>query len=207
MNLKIKITILAVALGCICGCSLYRAPVPLADYYYLNPDADMSNIGKVVLVQPKNDSVYPQISADVTNALYEQIQKKQVFSLRVVPEDDPQWRSLELDADSITQPQKLYIAAKTLKCDAIIIGEITQYVPYPHMSLGLRLKMIRCIDGELLWGFEQVWDTADKKTEYRIKKYLAEQTRSDSENLGEKLVMVSSIKFVKFVAYEVALTF
>ena len=208
MNLsKIKIITPVTALICICGCSIYRSPVPVADYYYLNPYVDMGNVGKVILIQPENNSVYPQISADVTNALYEQIQKKQRFSLRVVPEEDPEWRSLELDVDSISQPQKLFIAAKTLRCDAIITGEITQYVPYPHMVLGLRLKMIRCIDAKLLWAFEQVWDTADKKTEYRIKKYLANQTRSGSETLGEQLVTVSSIKFVKFVAYEVALTF
>ena len=139
---KIKIIFLVSVLSCTFGCSVYRAPVPAADYYYLNPDVDMGNVGKVVLVQPKNTSAYPQISVDVTNALYEQIQKKQLFSLRIVPEDDPHSRSLELDADRILQPQKLFIAAKTLRCDSIISGEITQYTPYPHMALGLRLKII-----------------------------------------------------------------
>jgi len=199
--------IITSTLICICGCSIYRAPTPAADYYYLNPDADMSGVGKVVLVQLKNDSVYPQISPDVTRALYEEIQKKQFFSIRVIPENDPDWRSLNLDTDSISEPKQLYLAAKTLRCDAIMVGSITEYTPYPHMALGLRLKMISCIDGQLLWAFEQIWDTADKKTEYRIKKYLSDQTRTGSETLGEQLMTVSSIKFVKFVAYEVALSF
>jgi hypothetical protein len=203
----VRMTIITTTLIYICGCSVYRAPVPAADYYYLNPDADMSSVGKVVLVQLKNNSVYPQISMDVTRALFEEVQKKQLFSLRVVPENDPDWRSLGLDIDSISEPTQLFLAAKTLRCDAIMVGDITEYIPYPHMVLGLRLKMIRCIDGQLLWAFEQVWDTADKKTEYRIKKYLSHQTRTGSETLGEQLVTVSSIKFVKFIAYEVALTF
>jgi hypothetical protein len=203
----VKISIVAAALICICGCSLYRAPTPVGDYYYLNPDADMSKVGKVVLVQLRNNSVYPQISTDVTRALYEEIQKKQLFSLRVIPEDDPEWRSLNLDIDSLSQPTQLFLAAKTLRCDAIMVGDITEYTPYPHLVLGLRLKMIRCNDCRLLWAFEQVWDAADKKTEYRIKKYLAKQTRTGTEVLGEQLVTVSSIKFVKFVAYEVALSF
>jgi hypothetical protein len=181
--------------------------VPAADYYYLNPNEDMSEVGRVVLVQLKNKSAYPQIAPDITRALFEEIQKKQPFSLRVIPEGDPDWRSLELDVDSISQPQQLFLAAKTLRCDAIMVGDITEYIPYPHMALGLRLKMIRCTDGRLLWAFEQVWDTADKKTEYRIKKYLTDQTRTGSETLGEQLVTVSSIKFVKFIAHEVALTF
>ncbi len=203
----LRITIITSTLICICGCSIYRAPMPAADYYYLSPDADMSEVGKVVLVQLRNNSAYPQISPDVTRALYEEIQKKQLYSFRVIPETDPQWRSLNLDLDSISEPKQLFLAAKTLQCDAIMTGNITEYTPYPHMVLGLRLKMIRCVDGQLLWAFEQVWDTADKKTEYRIKKYLANQTRTGSETLGEQLVTVSSIKFVKFIAYEVALTF
>ena len=203
----VRITIIAATLIFICGCSLYRAPTPIGDYYYLNPDADMAMVGKVVLVQLRNNSAYPQISTDVTRALYEEIQKKQLFSLRVIPEDDPEWRSLNIDIDSFSQPKQLYLAAKTLRCDAIMVGDITEYTPYPHLVLGLRLKMIKCIDGQLLWGFEQVWDASDKKTEYRIKKYLAKQTRTGSEVLGEQLVTVSSIKFVKFVAYEVALSF
>ncbi len=206
MNL-VRITIITSALIGICGCSIYRAPTPIGDYYYLNPDADMSTVGKVVLIQLRNNSVYPQISTDVTRALYEEIQKKQFFSLRVIPEDDPDWRSLNLDVDSISQPTQLFLAAKTLRCDAIMVGDITEYTPYPHLVLGLRLKMIRCNDSRLLWAFEQVWDAADKKTEYRIKKYLNKQTCTGTEVLGQQLVTVSSIKFVKFVAYEVALSF
>jgi hypothetical protein len=186
---------------------MYRDPVPAADYYYLNPKANMANIGKVALIQFKNHSVYPQISTDVTRAVFEEAQKKQLFSIRIVSEDDPDWQSLELDMESELEPQQLFLAANKLKCDAIITGDITEYAPYPHMVLGLRMQMISCMNGELLWAFEQVWDTADKKTEYRIKKYLANKTRTGTEILGEQLVTVSSIKFIKFIAYEVAMTF
>jgi hypothetical protein len=206
MNIA-KTIIIAIVLAGFCGCSIYRAPVPLGDYYYINPDADFARIGKVALIQLKNNSTNQQISLDVTAALYEQIQKKQRFSLRVVPENDPDWRSLELEADSPIKPRQLLLAAKTLHCDAVMLGEITQYSPYPHMVLGLRLRMVDCSDGRLLWAFEQVWDAADKKTEYKIKKYLADQARCGTQGLGEQLVAVSSIEFVKFVGYEVAMTF
>lgn len=203
----VKTIIIMLMLIHICSCTMYRSPVPAADYYYLNPDVDFGQIGRVVLVQLQNNSVYPQISPDVTRALYEEIQKKQLFSLRVIPENDPDWRALELDVDSAIEPQQLFLAARTLQCNAILLGEITEYTPYPHMALALRLRMIKCDDGQLAWAFEQVWDTTDRKTEYRIKKYLAHQTRSGSETLGEQLVTVSSIKFVKFIAHEVAMTF
>ena len=101
---------------------------------------------------------------------------------------------------------QLMITRNILRCDAVLVGKITEYTPYPHMVIGLRLKMISLDDGRHIWAFEQVWDTADKKTEHRIKKFLANQTQLVSANMNERLVTISSIKFLKFVAYEVALT-
>lgn len=200
-----KVLTLSTILLVFCGCSFRRAATPPANYFYINPDKDLTEIGKVVLVQPGNESSYPQISADVTRSLFEELQKKQIFSLRVVSQSDPAWRSLQLNLDSAYNLDQLMVARKTLGCDAVLVGTITEYVPYPHMVIGLHLKMISLDDGRLIWAFEQIWDTADKKTEYRIKKYLAGR-HCDSEAMSERLVTISSIKFLKFVAHEVALT-
>lgn len=201
-----KILILSVTLLTFCSCSLQRAPTPPGNYFYMNPDMDLTEIGKVVLVQPDNKSDYPQISTDVIRSLFEELQKKQVFSLRVIPDTDPAWRALQLNLDSTYTLEQLMTARKTLRCHAVMVGTITEYQPYPHMVIGLHLKMINLDDGQLIWAFEQVWDTTDKKTEYRIKKFLANQTQPVSPNMDERLVTVSSIKFLKFVAHEVALT-
>jgi hypothetical protein len=188
------------------GCSLTQSPTPPGNHFYINQDIDLSEIGKVVLVQLDNKSNYPQISTDVTRSLFEELQKKQVFSLRVVNNSDHAWRSLQLNLDSTYTMEQLMAARKTLRCHAILIGTITEYQPYPHMVIGLHLKMISLDDGRLIWAFEQVWDTSDKITESRIKKYLANQTQPVSANMDQRLVIISSIKFLKFVAHEVALT-
>ena len=186
------------------GCQFYRAPVSLADYYYLNPDKDLSAVGRVAIVKLDNDSSYPAICADVTKALFQALQKKQVFGLTIVHQNDPAWRSLQLDLDSTYTLEQLVTIRKTLKCDAVLIGTITKYQPYPHMAVGLRLKLIDLKDGQLLWALEQIWDSADKTTEYRIKNYFQTQICSGFAPLREQLVTVSSLKFIKFVAYEVA---
>ena len=93
-----------------------------------------------------------------------------------------------------------------LNCNALLAGTVTSYQPYPHLSIGLRLKLIDLADGQLLWAFEQIWDTTDKTTEKRIKEYFQTQIISGITPLHEQLVVVSSLKFVKFVAYEVAKT-
>lgn len=102
--------------------------------------------------------------------------------------------------------EQLIAAKEALKCNAILIGTVTEYQPYPHMAIGLHLKLIDLKDGQLLWALEQIWDSSDKTTESRIKHYFRCQMRSGYAPLREQLVVVSSLKFIKFVAYEVAET-
>jgi len=191
------------------GCGLYsihRVPAPAADYYYLNPDKALSSIGRVAIVELNNDSSYPQISTDTTEALFQALQKKQVFGLTVVRQNDASWRSLQLDLDSTYTLDQINGIRETLKCDGILIGTVTEFRPYPHLAVGLRLKLLDLRDGQLLWALEQVWDNADKTTEYRIKRYFQSQKREGYAPLREQLATVSSLEFIKFVSYEVAET-
>ncbi len=188
------------------GCRFRDTYIPRADGFYLNPDKDLHVVGRVAIVELDNDSSYPQVSADVTEALFVALQKKQVFGLTVVRQQDPAWRALQMDLDSTYDLEQLVTTRKTLKCDAILVGTVTEYRPYPHLAMGLRMKLIDLKDGELLWALERVWDAADKATERRIKSYLQRRVRSDPASLDEQLVVVSSLQFVKFVAYEVGET-
>lgn len=207
MNYLKRVAPLVVLLaGLLAGCQRDTGCTGRTDGFYLNPDRDLSTIGRGAVVELDNDSSYPEISADVTEALFLALQKKQVFGLAVVHRQDPAWRSLQLDLDSAYTLEQLSAIRRTLKCDAILVGTITEYRPYPHLTLGLRMKLIDVSSGELLWALEQVWDASDKATEGRIKKYFDRQMRSDSAALREQLVTVSSLKFVGFVAYEVAET-
>lgn len=223
-GLKIVLLLLLpffLALSQVSGCRFYAVIAPAANYYYLNPDKNLSTVGRVAIVELDNDSSYPQISTDVTEAFFEALQKKQVFGLTVVRQNDPAWHSLQSQLESGSSPhlqkaasgisaayslEQLSAIRETLNCDAVLIGTITEYQPYPHMAIGLRLKLVDLRDGQLLWALEQIWDSADKTTEYRIKKYFQRQMRSGFAPLREKLVVISPLKFVKFVAYEVAET-
>ncbi len=153
-----------------------------------------------------NDSSYPQISTDITEALFQALQKKQVFGLTVVGQQDASWRSLQLDFESTYTLDQIMAIRETLKCDGILVGTITEFRPYPHMAVGLRLKLLDLRDGQLLWALEQVWDSADKTTEFRIKSYFKAQKGSNFVSLREQLAAVSSLEFIKFVSYEVAET-
>ena len=188
------------------GCDSPQAPMPTHDYYYLNPNKMLSEIGRVVIVELDNDSSYAQVTTDVTETLFQALQKKQVFSLAVVHRHDPSWRGMWLEGESTFDLNQMLTIRETLKCDGLLVGTITEFRPYPHMAIGLRLKLLDLTDGEIVWALEQIWDSTDKSTEKRIKNYFKSQKASELAPLHEQLAAISPLEFVKFVSYEVAET-
>jgi hypothetical protein len=179
----------------------------MANAYYLSPNKDLRRLGRVALLEVDNTSGYPEIAGAVTNALFLEMQKTQVFGLMVVHRDDPAWRSLQENLDSLQGLQQLETAREALRCNGLLVGTVTRYEPYPHMAVGLRLKLLDLTDGQLLWALEQVWDSSDRDIQGRIKTYLAEDRKTGNSPLREELVIVSPLNFCKFVAHEVAGTF
>jgi hypothetical protein len=202
-----RVTILFLSATFLSGCiTYYPGSAPANDHYYINPNKSLSAIGRVAIVELDNNSSYPEISNDVIEKLYQALQKKQIFGLTLVRQSDSLWRSLQLDLNSQYNLEQISAIHETLKCDAILLGTITEFRPYPHMIIGLRLKLLDLRDGQLLWALEQVWDSADKTIEYRIKDYFHYQKRSVYPPLEEQLAFVSSLEFIKFVSYEIAET-
>jgi hypothetical protein len=188
------------------GCDSRKTVAPVTDYYYLNPYKKLTTLGRVAIVELENDSSYPEISADITGSLFRALQKRQVFGLTIVRRDEPSWRSLQLEGDSTYSLDQILAIRQTLKCDGVLLGTVTEYRPYPHMAVGLRLKLLDIRDGRLLWALEQVWDSTDKTTKERTKDYFKTEKGSGFEPLNEQLATVSPIEFLKFVSYEVAAT-
>ena len=189
------------------ACSCASKQDAMANAYYLSPNKDLRRLGRVALVEMDGASSSPEIAAAVTDALFLQTQKKQVFGVMVVPGDDPTWQSLQENLDSLPALRQLVTVRESLNCNGLLVGTVTRYQPYPHMVIGLRLKLLDLTDGQLLWGMEQVWDSADRSIQKRIKTYLKDQRRSGQSGLREELVVVSPLTFCEFVAYEVAGTF
>jgi hypothetical protein len=189
----------------LCGCESSDRGT-MANSYYLNSYENLRELGRVTLVELDNMSNYPAISADMTRALFLELQKKQVFSVATVAREDPAWRPLQDNLDSLQAMQALLQIREQFKGNGLLVGTITEYRPYPRLAIGLRLKLIDLTNGQVLWGVEQVWDSTDRNVQKRVQAYSRKELRSGSSPLPEQLVGVSSLEFAKFAAYEVAQT-
>jgi hypothetical protein len=201
---SLKLLLLAVFLA---GCtSAKQGSPPSQSNYYLNPKKPISTIGRVALVELDNLSQRPEVSADTTQALFEAIQKRNVFGLTIVYHSDPACKGLLIEGDKNYSLENLAVLRKNLKADAALIGEVTQYYSYPRLAIGLRLKLIDLRDGTLMWAIEQFWDSTDKQVENRAEVFFKTQIRSGFDPIEYRMAMVSPRMFLKFVAWEVAQT-
>lgn len=198
--------LLTVLLMPLSGCEFFSTDDGMANAYYLDPGKDLREVGRVALMELANRSGYPNTSTDMTEALYLAMQKRQVFGVRVVRQNDPSWRPPQENLDSFEALRQLPALRETLRCNGLLTGTITEYQPYPHMVVGLRLELLDLTDGRLLWAMEQVWDSADKNVQKRIETYFKQERPSASTPLREELATVSFLGFAKFVAYEVVQT-
>jgi len=193
-----------VLLSLLCGCESSNGIA--ADSYYLNTDEDLRELGRVTLAELDNASNSSEISRDVTKALFLELQKKQVFSVATVGREDPAWQALQENLDSLQAMQALLLIREKFKSNGLLVGTITEYRPYPRLTIGLRLRLIDLTDGQLLWGVEQVWDSTDANVQKRMRTYYRKDRRSDANPLPEELVAVSPLEFIRFAAYEIAQT-
>jgi Peptidoglycan-synthase activator LpoB len=180
------------------GCSQHRLSMS-----HREVSKNLSTIKSVCLVELQNKTSYPQISEDVTESLNQSLQKKQWFALSLLKQTDAAWKALEVKPDSAYTLEQLMTAHKLLGTDALLIGTITSYSPYPRMAMGLQLKLVDLRTGQVVWAIQQIWDAADKATQERIKRYFDQQLRTDFSPIGEQLATLSPINFIKFITYEV----
>jgi hypothetical protein len=207
MNFRQILWLLLLQLIVLSGCARYVTNESAPNSYYLNPSKDLKRVGRVALVELKNNSSVHQISPKMTDSLFQEIQKRQIFGLTRIWQDDPAWRGLQLESGMNYTYEELAQMRKALKSDAVLTGTITSFEPHPHMAVGLRLQLIDLTDGQLVWAMEQVWDTTDKTIQKRIEYYYnPRQLIFYDENLSGQLGSVSSLKFFKFVSYEITET-
>lgn len=202
LNILLSVLLLMLVPGCV----ITRPMIPESGHFYINPNADFASIGRVVVFELANHTANDNLTIPLTNAIRDLIQKKHIFALRTILRNDQPWRDLDLESTSSYTIEQLASIRKQLKADAVIFGYISQYRPYPHMMLGVHLKMVDLRTGHLIWALEQVWDSTDKRVERRMKIFYDNTMRDGYEPFGWTLMITSPNAFNKFVIDEVAQT-
>jgi hypothetical protein len=198
---------LLLAAATVGGCKeLLAPPGPPAVNFYLRNPADLQGLGQVAMVELPRDPQYAEISQLMTEALANGLSERRLFTVCVVRPADALYERMPQDCSkAMTLPQIAQLR-QDLDCDAVLIGTITSYRPYPHMRIGLRLKLMDLRNGQLLWAVDEVWDTSEADVQRRLEKYFDEIAGKDYQPIGWRVALASPRAFVKFVAWEISQT-
>jgi len=174
--------------------------------YYLAPTEELDRVRKVTIVSLSAPKDNETVAEGMTSALFQTVQGRRLFQLDVIDSNDTAWREMDIDVQQPLTPAQYAALRKAYRCDAILLGTIQEFQPYPRMRMSMRLQLLDLRKGKLLWGIDHVWDTTDQATEYRIRSYFSGHETNQFAPIEWHLATVSPRAFEKFVAYEIAQT-
>lgn len=172
--------------------------------HYLSSFQDLEEVNRVAFINLSCENTYPSMGDDLTESLYQSLQERQLFTIKLFDPASSQCKDYNLSCGDTLTLQQLHDLREQLDCDAVLLGSVTNIQPYPRMRVCLRLRLIDLRKGQMVWSVDHTWDTTEKATESRIKEYFCATIRKDYEPLDWRIATISPKMFGKFVAHEVA---
>ncbi len=188
------------------GCSVKQPVIEETGFFYINPEADITSIKKLVILEFDNKTYYNTIENMLTKQVYTTLVKKHLFEISYLDSGDILWPQVHGICNKHLDKQQLDRYCEILQADAVLTGEITEYKPFPSPLIGLKAKMIDLRTGQLVWSLEQVWDSVDIGVENRIKRYYDTTVKTGYEPMGWEYVRTSPSAYRQFVSFEIAST-
>lgn len=94
--------------------------------------------------------------------------------------------------------------ARRYRLDALVLGTVTHYQPYPPQALGLEVELVAIETGATLWSSSLQLDAADARVRARLERWQHDHKSDGGNRESVQLTLVSPERFARFAAAEVA---
>jgi hypothetical protein len=201
-----RIPILAAALAAVlaAGCGSNQARLRVG--HYLDPAGGVLRTSRIAFVPLVNGTDFPGVEEGMTTELLQALQTRRLFRVSLAPPASDTGNPWCRPSGQAITLRELADMRKAFRCDAVLVGTVTAFRPYPHLQGGLYLRLVDLRDGRLLWAVDHTWDASDRRTQQRIGDYYRRSVESGDSPLQWRIALVSSRAFQKFIAQEVAET-
>ncbi len=187
------------------GCQpAYQGPAPIS--FSLSQPETLGEVNRVVFVALDSRGTSPELTEEMTLAVAHAIQSRQLFRLDVIDRSEYIARVVPEDYRSGLTLKQMKEMRDAFKCDAVLLGTVTNFRPHPRTQLGLTLSLLDLKMGRQIWGVDHFWNTSDKAVEKRGQAYFNEVIRTGFEPINWRIIQISPREFAKFVAFEVGST-
>ncbi len=159
--------------------------LPLAASGPSVPEANLQALDQVLRTELNRTARFEVVALD-RNQLADLIGQRQVSSV---------------DLLSAAFVEKLLTAQNRFGADGILFVDLTSYTPYPPLALGLRAKLVRLRDQNLLWSADLDFNTAQKAVANSALRYSSQI----ASNLGpvdlSHSILQTPTRFAEYCAY------
>jgi hypothetical protein len=192
--------------GAVGGCETLSIYPPDQRNFYRGPDGDLRRLRRVCFVQLSEDTGYPDIARRMSHSLRQELQAMGMFHVDLITADQHELRDWDPAQRGPYTIKELASIRRDLGCDAVLFGQVTSFKPYPSTQIGLYLRLIDLKDGRLVWAVDDTWDTTERATVARIRRYFFREMRETYQPVGDELAVMGTDAFQKFVSAEVVET-
>ena len=201
MRIAMALGMVAATLAAGCHRETARAKVGA----FVDSQGILSRVHSVAFMPLRNETNYLAVVDAATASVFQAVQARQLFHIEVVPAADPAAADpTPAGGRRVFTLKELARLRQAFGCDAILVGAVNQFHPYPQMRMGIYLRLIDLRDGSVLWAVDHIWDATDQETQERMECYFSKERGEGYDPLQWRVTTVSPAAFRQFVAYEVA---
>lgn len=145
------------------GCALCggRAPCPPPFSIYHAPSFDPNALQRVLLMPLANESPFPCAADDIRDALAAELQCIGPFEVVVAPITPETCHAKLVHLSGRFDEAAIAHLARTFKADAILVGAVTHFHPYPPPYIGLTVQLISPTSAVVIASVAGLWDGRD----------------------------------------------
>ncbi len=136
-------------------------------------------------------SLEPILATELTKA-------SRFESFLVEPAQLKQWTGREhWDAYEALPPTLFRTLVEKTGADAVLFTTLSDYKPYPPMTIGWRMKLVT-ISADTLWAVEEVFDSADLAVSNSARRYDRDHVRNNPALEDSRSILLSPARFGQY---------
>ena len=193
--------------GALAGCGGQReAAIETVPAYMPSAEA-LWRLKRVVLVELDRRDASPQVARDLSESVFLAVQNRRVFPVDLMASAAgsamPVAVSMPVGQGPRFSLEQLGEMRSALNCDAVLVGAIAGFEPYPRAWIAVQLWLVDLRTGRVMWGVDHAWRTTDEATSKRMQRYFTPSGGEDGTD-PIRLAEMSPRMFTAFVAAELA---
>lgn len=167
-------------------------------------EGPLPNTLKRVAVLPMHSRIWTDTEMDLLEySMVAELGKLNRFEVVSVPRASmEEMFGVRSAGSSSALPAELFSKVRDgYDADAILMVDLTHYLPYQPLAMGVRGKLVEIPSGRVLWSFDDIFDVSQPEVAVAAREYYLDSSRQTYPLGHTSGIMQSPARFSKYVGH------